>query len=112
MKHHIKEEVVLLFGIAVCAFAISCSTTSAFQTISATETSVLAANRIFLDQVVTGQVPTNNVPIVEAAFNDTQLALHAAAVAASGGGSAPVPAAVLTKATSFTNIVTSAGVKL
>jgi hypothetical protein len=102
---------LFLSGVLVLTL-VGCTTTSAFQSISATETAVLAANRVYLDQVVTGKVSTNSVPTVEAVFNDTQLSLHAAAAIASGGGSAPVPPAVLAKATAFTNTVVLAGGKL
>lgn len=88
----------------VVTVAASCPRT-AYQSISATETAVLNANAAYLDSVVSGVTPTNSVPTVEAAFNDTQLALHAAAVVASGGASAPVPAATAAKAQSFTNMV-------
>jgi len=81
---------------------------TAYQTIGATEAAVSAANLAYLDLVVTGKSPTNNVPKVEAAFNDTQLALRTAASMASGGTSAAVPLAVLTKATDFTNTINSA----
>ena len=91
---------------------VGCATKTAYQTISAVETSVLAANKIYLTQVVTGQIPTNSVPVVEASFNDTQLALAAAAAIASGGSSAAVPAATLAKATAFTNVIVTAGGKL
>lgn len=94
--------------ISICALAlvlIGCATKTAYQTIAATETAVLAANAAYLDSVVSGQTTTNGVPQVEAAFNDTQLALHAAAAVASGGASAPVPAATATKAANFTNLV-------
>jgi len=84
---------------------------TAYQTIGATEAAVLAANGAYLDSVVIGVAPTNNVPKVEAAFNDTQLALRTAAALASGGLSAPVPATVLAKATAFTNTINAASVK-
>lgn len=78
---------------------------TSYQSIAATESAVLAANSAYLDQVVSGQVKTNGVPTVEAAFNDTQLALHTAAAIAAGGSSAAVPATVLAKATAFTNTI-------
>lgn len=84
---------------------------TAYQSISATEAGVLAANAAYLDSVVTGLAKTNGVPAVEAAFNDTQLALHSAAALASGGVSAPVPAAVLAKAMLFTNTITANSTK-
>ena len=104
---------VVVIGIALAiTIPLGCTTTSAFQTISGAETSVSAAYHIYLDQVVTGQIPTNGVPIVSASYNDTQLSLHAAAVIASGGRSSPVPPAALAKATAFTNTVRTAGGKL
>lgn len=103
-----------LIDAALLTLVSGCKTgsTTAYQTISATETAVLAANKIYLTQVVLGKVATNSVPTVEAAFNDTQLALASAAAFASGGSSAPIPAAAMAKATSFTNTVVSAGGKL
>jgi len=83
----------------------------AYQTIGATEAAVLAANLAYLDQVVTGVVKTNGVPTVEAAFNDTQMALRAAAAIASGGTNAAVPATSLAKATAFTNTITANSTK-
>lgn len=91
--------------VAVALLLCGCATRTAYQSIAATETAVLAANAAYLDTVVTGQTSTNSVPMVEAAFNDTQLALHAAAVTASGGSSAPVPSATAVKAMNFTNLV-------
>jgi len=78
---------------------------TAYQTIGAAEAAVLAANSAFLDSVVTGLTPTNSVPQVEAAFNDTQMALHTAASIASGGNNAPIPTATNAKVMSFTNLV-------
>jgi len=97
----------ILIAIAVALVLVGCATKTAYQTISATETAVLAANGAYLDSVVTGQTATNSVPTVEAAFNDTQLALHAAAAVASGGSAAPVPPAAAIKAQNFTNLVQS-----
>lgn len=103
----------LLVAGALALVIVGCATSkTAYQSIYTTEVAVSAANRIYLDQVVTGQVPTNSVPTVEAIFNDTQLALHSAAAIASGGSSAAVPAATLAKATGFTNAVRTAGGKL
>lgn len=84
--------------------AASCPNKTSYETIASTEAAVLAANAAYLDSVVTGQTSTNSVPTVEAAFNDTQLALHAAAAAAQGGASAPVPPSVAVKASNFTNL--------
>ncbi len=81
---------------------------TAYQTIGAVEQAVLLANQAYLDLVVTGQTPTNSVPGVEAAFNDTQLTLRTAAALASGGTNAPIPAAVMVKATGFTNTINAA----
>lgn len=102
-----KTRTISLLSICVVLIVGACATKTAFQTISATETAVLNANSAYLDSVVSGATPTNSVPQVEAAFNDTQLALHSAAAIASGGASAPVPAATATKAQSFTNLVNS-----
>lgn len=95
--------VAMTVGFVVFVAMEGCTTTSAYQTIAASETAVLKANSAYLDGVVSGVIPTNNVPQVEAAFNDTQLALHAAASVASGGMNAPVPAAVAVKVMNFTN---------
>lgn len=84
---------------------------TAFQSIGATEQAVLAANQAYLDLVVTGQVKTNGVPVVEAAFNDTQMTLRAAAALASGGNNAAVPATALAKASAFTNTITANSIK-
>ena len=96
-----------LIVIALAASLVGCATKSSYQSIAAAEAIVSNANSAYLDSVVTGQTPTNNAPQVEAAFNDTQLALHAAAVLASGGSSAPVPPATAVKVTNFTNLVNS-----
>lgn len=111
---------VLIISAALCFVAMplilfipGCSSaqTTAYKSIAATETLVVNANSAFLDSVVTGQTPTNSVPQVEAAFNDTQIALHAAAAIASGGNSAPVPPAVNAKATAFINLATALTIK-
>ncbi len=82
-----------------------CKTTGTYQSIAATETIVLNANSAYLDAVVSGKVPTNSVPQVEQAFNETQMTLHAAVVVAQGNTSAPVTPAAAGTATSFTNMV-------
>lgn len=95
-----KKLLPLLFLLCL----IGCTTsqqTTAFKTIGTAEAAVINANRAYLDSVVTGQTPTNSVPTVEAAFNDTQLALHQAAAMASGGTNAPVPAVAQVKAQNF-----------
>jgi len=98
-----------------CLLSMASCTTSqqtiAFQSISTVEAGVVAANGAYLDAVVTGIAPTNGVPTVEAAFNDTQLALHTAAVLASGGSSAPTPPATFAKAVAFTNTIVANSVK-
>ena len=95
-----------LFSVIVIGCGlIGCTTQTAYQTIAASETAVLNANAAYLDSVVSGITPTNGVPQVEAAFNETQLALHAAAAVASGGANAPIPTAVAVKVMNFTNNV-------
>lgn len=79
----------------------------AYQTIGSAEAAVSSVNSAYLDGVVTGQIPTNSVPQVEAAFNDTQLTLHSAAVIAAGGDKAPIPALANAKVVAFTNLVNS-----
>ncbi len=85
--------------------AFGCKTTGSYQTISATETIVLNANAAYLDAVVSGKVPTNSVPQVEQAFNETQMVLHAAVVTAQGNSSAQVPPDAAGTASAFTNRV-------
>lgn len=101
-----KRLILALFLLAVAW--IGCTTsqqTVAYKTIGASEAAVLAANSAYLDAVVTGVVPTNSVPQVERDFNDVQMALHLAAVTASGGANAPIPIAVNVKVMNFTNAV-------
>jgi len=88
-----------------------CGTTAqsvSYQTIGSLETAVLNANASFLDSVVLGKTPTNSVPQVESAFNEAQMALHLAAVLASGGTNAPAPAATAAKANAFITTATTA----
>ena len=108
-------KLLKLFALAITTYVlmtfIGCTTPSAqsviYQSIATTEAGVIAANAAYLDSVVTGITPTNSVPKVEAAFNDTQMALHTAASIASGGSSAPVSPAVFQKAVAFTNTINS-----
>lgn len=92
---------------------LGCVTPSktAYQTIATAEAAVLAANSAYLDSVVLGHTPTNSVPSVEAAFNDTQLALRTAAALASGGNAAPIPAMTNAKVINFTNLANSVTIK-
>ncbi len=85
----------------------ACNTPRSYQSIAATEDLVLTVNSLYLSAVVSGQVSTNGVPEVEAAFNDTQMALKIAAVMASGGASATVPKANKAQADSFIKLVNS-----
>jgi hypothetical protein len=89
-----------------------CSSTAVqstlYPTISTVEVAVDTANRAYLELVVTGQISTNSTTKVEQAFNDTKMALLAAAVAASGGTNAAVPVLTMSKATAFTNTVNAA----
>ena len=114
MKRPILAFLLLLMPLAPVGWTgMTCANgnKTVYQTIAATEAAVSTANMAYLDSVVTGTVKTNGVPAVEAAFNDTQMALRAAAAIASGGSSAPVPATVLAKATAFTNTITINSVK-
>ena len=77
--------------------------TVGFQSISTTEIAVSNANKAFLDAVVSGNAPTNDVPVIEAAFNDVQTGLTLAAVVAKGGAQAAVPADLGLKAQNFIN---------
>lgn len=117
-----KKGIPIAYRVAIHCAAISllsiliilifCGCATSYRTIAATEAAVSAANSAYLDSVVTGQTKTNDVPKVEAAFNATQMALHAAAAAASAGASAPVPATLNQQAVDFTNLVNSVkGVK-
>ena len=100
-----KTKLALLAALALCIGGCTTSQqTTAFKTIGAAEAAVSSANHAYLDAVVTGQIPTNSVPQVEAAFNDTQLTLHTAAALASGGSNAPPPAVASAKATAFINM--------
>ena len=111
MKRPLLAFLLLLMPLAPVGWTgMTCKNNNqtAYQTIGATEAAVSAANMAYLDLVVTGKTPTNNVPKVEAAFNDTQMALRTAASIASGGINAAVPLTVLTKATDFTNTINSA----
>ncbi len=87
---------------------VACKTTSSYQSIAATETLVLNANSAYLESVVSGQTRTNEVPVVEAAFNDIQMVLHSAAAIAQGGASAPVTPGVAGQANSFIALANSA----
>jgi hypothetical protein len=101
------KKLLLILAIAAPIWIGATCRTGTYQTIAATETIVLNANSAYLNSVVLGQVQTNNVPVVERAFNDTQLSLKLAAVLASGGASAPVPPATKAQADSFVKLVNS-----
>lgn len=97
------KKLLLLLGLL--AF-IGCKTPTGYQTLSTLENSVQAANSEYLLRVATAYQAgdfsaTNNVPVVEKSFNDTQMAIKLAAVVASGGTNAVAPAAVQAKANSF-----------
>jgi hypothetical protein len=83
--------------------ALTCSTANkiAYESIGATEESVLNANRAYLEAVITGKIPTNDVPKVEARFNEIQMGLTLAAKTASLGTNSPTPADIKAKATQF-----------
>ncbi len=96
-----------IFAAEYLVFTGGCATKTAYQSIAATESIVLNANSAYLEAVVVGKIPTNSVPQVEQAFNETQLVLHAAVVAAQGGSTAPVPPDAAGTAKGFTNLVYS-----
>lgn len=94
-----------MVGLCVISACTAPQQTAAYRSIGAAETVTITANQVFLDSVVAHTTPTNSVPQIEAAFNTTQMALHAAAIVASGGNNAPVPASVAAQVTQFTNAV-------
>ncbi len=104
-------SLIPLLVLAVLLSAASCRTgqvqNTVFASLSAAEAVASAANSAYLDSVVSGKTPTNDVPRIESAFNDTQLALHAAAVLSSSGMKGIVPENVSAQVISFTNLVSS-----
>jgi hypothetical protein len=101
------KRLLLSLCVVVALFITACNTPRGYQTIAATETVVLNVNSAYLNAVVKGQIPTNNVPKVEAAFNDAQMALRLAAIVASGNANAPVPPDAKLRADSFVTLVNS-----
>lgn len=111
-----KKTVVSLLFVALLplCLALTCNTSqqkTAYATLSTVEQGVLLANQAYLDTVVTGMSSTNAVPTVEAAFNDVQLTIRTAIALSTGGGAATAPAAVVAKATAFTNTINVASHK-
>lgn len=98
----------ILASLCLSIALIGCATRGTYQSISAAETIVLNANSAYLEGVFNGTIPTNSVPQVEQAFNETQLTLHTAVVIAQGNKNAPVTPEAAVKVSMFTNLVNNA----
>ncbi len=98
---------VLITSLMLFCTVTACNTTGSYKTIDSTATIVINANSVYLQGVVSGQIPTNNVPRVELAFNDTMMALKLAATVSSAGAKAPATPVLQTKAKAFVTYVNS-----
>ena len=106
-----KTKHLALIAALLCIVGCNLAThqTTTFQTLGSLESAVTGANNGYYDSVVAAYqagnfAATNSVPVVSAAYNDTQLAIHTAVVIASAGSNAPAPAVIQTKAQNFINL--------
>lgn len=79
----------------------------AITTIGALEKTVYDADKGYLTLVVTGNLPTNDVPKVNLAFNSFQKAAVLATVAASNSTNAFAPSSLMDDADAFVNLIST-----
>lgn len=87
-------------SVIVLMLMVACATNKTFTTLSATEQAVTIGYSAYLDLVVAGKVPTNNVPTIARAYDDFQAAMKAA-VLFSQTTNAPVTQTVIEAATTI-----------
>lgn len=112
MKKFISELVfVLCLSSLAAAMLLGCTTTqqkttyNALATIEATASSAYTA---YVQGVIKGQIPTNNVPQVSQAYNGLQKAIAAATVLDQAGTNYLVSSNLTAELTAFVNLATTA----
>ena len=72
------------------------------------EQATTGALNAYFDLVISGQAPTNGLPVVKAAYDDFQMALYLAVSASPAGTNGPVTALVSTKQTAVITAISRA----
>lgn len=101
----------LLPLIALTSFLVGCQSTPqtvAYKTISGIVTSATATVDSYYSQVIKGNVSTNGVPAVSAAFNHLQADAAAAIMQAIGNTNATAPVALVAESAVFGATVANA----
>lgn len=106
------KKLLLLLSIATIVGCTSTQQRIAINTLSTTEQSVTAAVDAYDTLVIKGQLPTNDVPKISAAYNKFQAALIVAEDAVQYNTNAITPPALVVEAQDVINLInTVKGVK-
>lgn len=77
-------------SLSLALVILGCATRGSYTTLAASEQAAVASYRAYVDGVIAGRTPTNNVPAVSQAFNLFQLSMRVAVDAAQGNTKSPV----------------------
>lgn len=94
------KKLLIPFFIACLAVALTgCTTTgttqnTAYKSLAAVEATTEATYNAYLAQVISGAVPTNNVPKITSDFKTFQALMRVTIAAADGATNAPAPLSV------------------
>jgi hypothetical protein len=83
-------KLFLLSVLLSLSLLVGCATRGTYTTLAASEKAAVTSYDAYMDGVIAGRTPTNNVPAVSQAFNLFQLSVRTAVDAAQGNTNAPV----------------------
>lgn len=101
------KKLLVPFFIACLVGCASLNTTT-FKTLSAVEITTETTYNAYLSQVISGTVPTNNVPKISADFRSFQALMRVTVAAASGNTNSPAPLSVQNASGDLINKITAA----
>ena len=95
-------------AVSLALVLIGCATRGTYTTLAASEKAAVLSYDAYMDGVISGKTPTNNVPAVSTAFNLFQLSVRTAVDAAQGNTNAPVTPAVTSAKTQLDQAIAGA----
>ena len=103
--------VLCLAGAAAVAGCTATQQTTAYRTLYSLEQSVTAANSAYVDLVIKGQAPTNDLPRIRKIYDQFQADLTLALDAVQFNTNALAPASLATEAADLINVINTATAK-
>lgn len=96
------RSIIALIGLCII---LGCASRGTYTTLAASEQAAVSSYSAYVDGVIAGRTPTNNVPAVSQAFNLFQLSMRTAVDAAQGNTNAPATPPVISAQSNLTAII-------